>query len=220
VRLLAAIVVAFFPLGALSQVHMCKGADGRKVFSDVPCGPDATIVEVKPSGGGSAVYPSASMKNEFYDIRGTTTEALRREIAAKGPEGRWWGTASTSFSFRITTRTTANGCAVDTVRAAADSTVRLPRWANRAEAPAQVQDQWDGYLRSLELHERGHVQISLDAAKDLERTLREIPEQPSCSLVEAEAKRRSSAVNSRLRDRQVGYDAETDHGRKQWTPYR
>lgn len=198
---------------------MCKGADGRKVFSDVPCGPDSSVVDVRPATGGASVYPDATMQGDYYDIRGTTLEALRREVAKKGPEG-WWGMASTRMTYRITTRQTAAGCAIDTVRASADSRVRLPRWVNRAEAPAAVQDQWDSMIRTLDLHERGHVQISLDGARELERSILDMSEEASCELINAEAKKRHDAVAIRVRERQVTYDRETEHGRKQWSPYR
>lgn len=211
--------LAVFPGTAFCQVHMCKGADGRKVFSDVPCGPDSSVVDVRPAAGGASVYPDATMRGDFYDIRGTTLDALRREIAGKGPEG-WWGMATTRMTYRITTRQTAAGCAIATVRASADSRVRLPRWVNRAEATAPVQDQWDVIIRTLDLHERGHVQIHLDGAKELERSILDMSEETSCDLIQAEAKRRHDAVANRVRDRQVTYDRETDHGRIQWSPYR
>jgi len=203
---------------AHSQVHMCKGADGRKTFSDVPCGPKSELLEVRPPGGPS-VNPSTSMQIEYYDIRGTTFAELRREIDAKGPEG-FWGNADSRVSYRFVTRAVPDGCGIESVRAMADSKVRLPRWANRHAAPPALQDYWDGAARTLELHERGHVQINLDAAKDVERTLLEMPPQSTCAIATEVAKGRAAAVLLRLRERQVSYDRETDHGRKQWSPYR
>ncbi len=216
----AATSLVLVPMAALSQIHMCKGADGRKVYSDVSCGPDATVVEVKPSGGGSSVNPIATMQVEYYDIRGTTLEALGREIASKGPEGRWWGTASTSVTYRYTTRQSPKGCSIDAAHALIDTTVRLPRWVNRAEASAAVQDRWDSASRSLELHERGHVQISMTGAQEFERAMRELPEEAACETILAAVKRLNAALQNRLHERQTKYDAETDHGRIQWSPYR
>ncbi|HET9650664.1 MAG TPA: DUF922 domain-containing protein [Usitatibacter sp.] len=213
----AAFVATAWP--AMAQVHMCQGADGRKTFSDVPCGADAKVVDVRPASGGTAIDPAATMANEYYDIRGLTFADLRHEIDAKGPEG-WWGTASTRIAFHLETRMTHEGCAVASVRASADSKVRLPRWANRHEALRPVQDQWDSAFRSLDLHERGHVRISLETARDVERAIRAIPPAPSCEAVEAEAKRRADELGARERQRQLRYDAETDHGRRQWSPYR
>jgi len=212
-------VVGIVPATPFAQIHMCEGPDGRKVFSDVTCGPNAKAVEVKPAAGGSSVYPDATMSNDYYDIRGTTLMDLRREIQGKGPEG-WWGMAHTRMNYRITTRQADDGCAVDTARASADAKVRLPRWANRHEGSRAVQDEWDSVIRTLDLHERGHVQISLDGAKELERSLLAIPHAASCDIINAEAKRRFDAVMNLVHRRQTTYDADTDHGRKQWSPYR
>jgi predicted secreted Zn-dependent protease len=219
IRHLSAALLGILPFAALGQIHMCEGPDGRKVFSDVTCGPNAKAVEVKPATGGSSIYPDATSSNDYYDIRGTTVADLRREIQGKGPEG-WWGMAHTRMTYRITMRKADEGCAVDTVRASADAKVRLPRWANRHEGSRAAQDEWDTIIRTLDLHERGHVQISLDGAKELERSLREIPPAPSCDLIDAEAKRRFGVVTNLVHRRQATYDSDTDHGRNQWSPYR
>jgi predicted secreted Zn-dependent protease len=213
-------VACLAAIPAFAQVHMCKGADGRKVFSDVPCGDDAKIIDVRPSGGGTAVNPSTSLRNVYYDIRGTTYPDLQREIASKGPEGRWWGTAATRLRFELTWKRVPEGCSIATAQAFADSTVRLPRWVNRHEGDRRAQEQWDSALRSLDLHERGHVQISVDTARDLERSLREIPPAATCEAIIAEAKARGAALNGRERERQVSYDRDTNHGANQWSPYK
>ncbi len=218
IRCLAALL-GILPITALGQIHMCEGPDGRKVFSDVTCGPNAKAIEVKPATGGASVYPDASTANDYYDIRGTTIADLRREIQAKGPEG-WWGVAHTRTTYRIATRQADDGCSVDSVRASADAKVRLPRWVNRHEGSRAAQDEWDSVFRTLDLHERGHVQISLDGAKELERALRDIPPAATCDLINAEAKKRYDAVMNLVHRRQTAYDADTNHGRNQWSPYR
>jgi predicted secreted Zn-dependent protease len=217
---LAALAACIVAVPALAQVHMCKGADGRKVFSDVPCGDDSKVIDVRPSGGGMAVNPSTSLRIEYYDIRGATYAELEREIARKGPEGRWWGDAATPIGFEVTSKRAPEGCAIGTARVFADSTVRLPRWANRHDGDRRTQEQWDSAFRTLDLHERGHVQISLDTARDLERALREIPPAATCDAVIAEAKARAQALNARERQRQASYDRDTNHGVSQWSPYK
>ncbi|HST01126.1 MAG TPA: DUF922 domain-containing protein, partial [Usitatibacter sp.] len=68
-------------------------------------------------------------------------------------------------------------------------------------------------------HERGHVRISLDGAKEMERVLNSLPEQPTCEALAAEGRRRAEEVLAAVNRRQVAYDAETNHGRNQWSPY-
>jgi predicted secreted Zn-dependent protease len=216
---LLAIAACSLSTAAPAQMHMCKDAQGRKVFSDVPCGPDAKLVTPTPAMGGPSIYPNANIQVEHYDIRGTSWEVLRQEIGSKGPEG-WWGTAHTRIKYELKTRVTDEGCKVESVRASADAKVRLPMWRNRYEGTPDLQTYWDGAYRSLDLHERGHVQINLDGAKEMERALNAIPQRPTCGAIDAEARQRADAVRSEVSGRQISYDRETDHGRRQWSPYR
>jgi predicted secreted Zn-dependent protease len=214
-----ALAVALVPGTAHSLMYACEGTSGQKIYSDVPCGSNSKTIEVRPSGGSASVNPDASLATEYYEIRGITYPELLASIKARGPEG-WWGTAQTAITFQLATRNTPEGCAVQSVRASAASKVRLPRWANRHEAPAKLQQLWDGNFRSLELHERGHVEISLAGARDLERVIMQLPPQASCALLQGEAGKQQRAIRVRTQERQVAYDRDTNHGLKQWTPYR
>jgi predicted secreted Zn-dependent protease len=218
IRLLA-LAAALLPFCAAAQVHMCVGADGRKTFSDSPCGEGGKVIDVRPAAGGATAYTSTSMQVQHYEIRGTSAADLRREIDARGPEG-FWGTASTRIRYRFTLRPAPEGCAVDKVEVTADSTVRLPQWANRHQGAVPVQDWWDRAYRSLDHHERGHVQISLDGARDLERSVRATPPRVSCEETQAEAEKRGEAALRQVNLLQKNYDRETNHGRDQWSPYR
>ena len=209
----------WWPLLAEAQVHMCTDANGHKVFSDHPCGENSKLIDVRPSTGSTGINPSTSMQTAYYDVAGLTLAELRRDIAKKGPEG-WWGMASTKIGYNVTTKPTAGGCVVDTIKTSADATVRLPRWRNRHEATVDMQQQVDVAFRSLELHERGHVQISLNAARQIERTVREVPPGPTCQAVADEATRRAEAVLASSSREQQLYDSETDHGVNQYSPYR
>lgn len=205
-------------LAAHAQMHMCKDAQGRKVFSDQPCGDGDTIVNVNPPGGPS-ITAAQDLRVEHYEIRGTTWQQLQREIESKGPEG-WWGTTSSQIAYEIEWRPSAGGCKLAMAHARADAKIRLPQWANRFDGPASLQADWDSRYRSLDLHERGHARISLEGARELERKLHEIPEQPSCDAAAAEARRVAEQVRSATVRRQQAYDEETSHGRTQWSPYR
>ena len=216
---IAALAVAAAAMPCLAQVHLCTGADGRKTYSDRPCGDDAKVIDVRPAAGGTGINPATSMTNVYFDVRGVTYAELMREIGTLGPHGGRWGMAGTRIQYKLQARQDPQGCAVADVSVSADSRVWLPRWTNRHEAPRDVQERWDGAYRSVELHERGHVQISLESARELERRIRQIPPAASCEALKAQAQRTWEEVYRRERERQVRYDRETEHGIKQWSPY-
>lgn len=204
---------------AVAQMHLCTDANGRKTFSDVPCGPNAKPITVSPSSGGGSINPSLAISTEHYDIRGTTWEQLRREIDAKGPRG-WTGMASGRVGYDLKTRPEGSRCAVASVQARAETKVQLPAWGNRFEGPRPLQVHWDSVYRTLDLHERGHVAINVEGARDLERAIKAIEPQDTCEAVVAEARRRAEGVWRSISQRQSEYDADTDHGRRQWSPYK
>ena len=204
---------------AHAQMHMCKDAQGRKTYSDAPCGTDDTIVNVTPSTGGPRILPNESVKVEYYDIRGATWDVLARDIQAKGPE-EGWAHAGTKFSYKYMTRKTAKGCVIDTVVMSVDSTIRLPNWVDRYNGAPSLQTWWDGALRNIDMHERGHVQISLDAARETERMLKTLPEQPTCDALNEIAANRAQRILTDQDLRQTEYDAKTDRGQRGFNPYR
>ena len=219
-RPLVFIALLAAPVLACAQMHMCKDAQGRKVYSDQPCGSDDTIVNVNPASGGTGINPGANVRTEHYDIRGTTIDELMREVGSKGPEGGWSGMTTSRLSFNLSWSPTKKGCKVDSAHVNYDAKIRLPNWVNRFDGSPQVQQQWDGIYRSLDLHERGHVQITMQGAQEMERQLYGIGEQPNCELLQQMAKERSQQVWAGNEQRQRTYDAETNHGLNQWTPYR
>ncbi|MEP7260182.1 MAG: DUF922 domain-containing protein [Usitatibacter sp.] len=217
---LLGLLLLVVPALAAAQIHMCKTPDGKKVYSDLPCPADAEKVTIKSRGGGPSINPGINVRTEHYDIRGTTWVELRNQIAGKGPEG-FWGSAASGIGFELRAKPAGSGCAVvpESIRANAESVIRLPGWGNRYQGPAALQVYWDSVYRSLDLHERGHVQINLDGAKEIERVLHNMPPQPSCDLIAPEARRLTDQVRAQIDRRQVEYDRDTDHGRRQWTPY-
>jgi len=206
------------PLVAHAQMYRCEAEGGRKTYSDLPCGEKAVMVDVRPSSGSTSVGPSAAMRVQHYPIKGTTSDALVAEIRRKGPDG-WWGNAHTRVTYEMTMRESRGSCEVASVQAFADSTVRLPLWVNRYEAPAAIQAHFDTEFRSLEYHERGHVQISIEGAKALERALRGIGPQRSCEVLKREAQWRYGELQRIVQEQQVRYDMDTNHGLLQ-SPYR
>ena len=214
-----AFLLAFVAPAAVAQMHLCTDANGRKTFSDVPCGPNSKQITVAPSSGGGSINPSLAVSTEHYEIRGTSWEELRREIDLKGPRG-WTGMASSRIGYDVKTRPEKAGCAVASAQARAETKVQLPAWGNRFEGPRPLQVHWDQVYRTLDLHERGHVAINVEGAKDLERALKAIEPQATCDAVMAEARKRAESVWRAVAQRQSEYDADTDHGRRQWSPYK
>ena len=160
------------------------------------------------------LHPQESTRIEYYDVTGATMEELQRQIRAKGVEG-WAGATWTRVKYELSVREDPDGCRIVAVNAAFDARIRLPRWANRREAPEAEQRAWDAWLPILRRHEEGHVRIGREAAARVERAVWDTPGGSSCADLTARARARADAVLADLRRRQRDYDLRTDHGRKQ-----
>ncbi len=204
---------ALLPCLAAAQIHECRDANGRRVFSDVACGPGAKILNVAPAVGQPFVHPQETTEVEYYDVTATDFEDLRREMRAKGVDG-WAGATWTTVKYDFTVRKDAVGCRIDSVNAVFDARVRLPRWVNRRAATDASQQAWDAWFPTLQRHEEGHVRIGHEAAARVERVVWDTPVAASCTDVIARAKKRANAVLVDLRRQQEDYDLRTDHGRK------
>jgi predicted secreted Zn-dependent protease len=202
------------PCLAAAQVHECKDANGHRVFSDVPCGPDAKLLDVRPAVGQPFVHPQETMQVEYYDVTGATFDELRGQMHAKGVDG-WAGTTWTHVKYDFTVHKDGSGCRIDSANAIFDARVRLPRWVNRRAAPEASQQAWDAWFPTLQRHEDGHVRIGHEAAARVERAVWDTPPAATCVEVIARAKARAGAVLVDLRQQQEDYDLRTDHGRKQ-----
>ena len=66
----AAPLLLLLPALAAADVHVCRDANGRKVFSDSPCGPDAKVLKVAPATGGPFVHPQETTQVDYYDVSG------------------------------------------------------------------------------------------------------------------------------------------------------
>lgn len=101
--------------------------------------------------------PSVSVNTNYYSITGTTAAQLKAQMRSKGKNGKW---AYTKWYVRWT-----GSC-----KTSVTITYTYPRWANRNQAPASLQKNWDRMFTSLRTHEKGHAQFGINAAAEIERS--------------------------------------------------
>jgi predicted secreted Zn-dependent protease len=151
-----------------------------------------------------------------YPIAGTTRVALRQELASAGPvdDGgqRVHGYTRWTVHWSYALRTDADGCRASRVNAAVDLVTILPRLVG--DAPQPVRSAWSEYIARLGVHEDGHAEIGLEAARALRRALEDI-EVGNCDDFAARANRAANEVFARQRAREQAYDRDTGHGSTQ-----
>jgi predicted secreted Zn-dependent protease len=157
---------------------------------------------------GETSIPNATVT--YYDISGSTAEALRAQMDASGPIGDdgYRGDAITRWHIRwnwpgYNTRQ----CRVNQASVSYEITVLLPRWAPPDDIPFELTERWTNYINALVEHEKGHVDIVVANYLSVADAI----QGATCETAEAAAQ---SAVDA-IRQLHLSYDAETDHGATQ-----
>ena len=137
---------------------------------------------------------TARSKIIHYDIVGSTFAELRREMKAHSQRKRnkdYWGYTTREYFPKGGRKVT---CPVIII-----NNYEMPRWKNRHEASAEMQQEWDRMYRQLLKHEYGHGRINIRAAHEHAAA--------GCD------DRKKDKINKRRKFRNNLYDLLTRHGR-------
>ena len=153
----------------------------------------------------------------YYDVSGSTVGELAAEMRQKGPvdsdghkydaDTKWF----VKWAYRY--QQTGEGCRLQPVTVSVRVDYIVPRLAAPSAVPANLRGRWDNFASKLTTHERGHGRHGVDAARDVERSLRELF--GSCKTIGAEADALARQVIAKYNRLDVQYDAETHHGASQ-----
>lgn len=155
------------------------------------------------------------MSMRYYPVSAATVKALREEMRTVGPsaDGRKWAGATqarTRWTFGHLRRGMV--CMLYDVRVIVTAEMRLPRWQPEAPPDSATQAWWDDFSARLLEHERGHVRIAVDGAREIAETLRPLEGSVSCDALTMRANGAAQLILVRARERQTEYDRITGHG--------
>ena len=155
------------------------------------------------------------IRTDYYEVRGTTAEALLASMNAYQPS-----TNHASTEWRIDWNCEyllkPGECILRSFSTRVRVRYTLPKWVDLQRADKALQGEWKRYLGALGLHESGHAGFGNAAAKEMVRLVNS-SEWRAPDRKELEA-RIDEACDNVLREfiaREVTYDEKTDHGRTQ-----
>jgi predicted secreted Zn-dependent protease len=160
------------------------------------------------------------MSTRYYPVSSATVKELREEMRTVGPaaEGRKWAGATqarTRWTFGHLKRGMV--CMLHDVRVTVTAEMRLPRWQPEARPDSATQAWWNDFSARLLEHERGHVRIAVDGAKEIAETLRPLEGSVSCDGLTMRANGAAQMILVKARERQAEYDRVTGHGAQEPT---
>jgi predicted secreted Zn-dependent protease len=191
---------------ALFLLTACSG-------SSVP-GHPATFESANPS---TAVFLPTQVSIEhaqilYYDISGSTASELRASMDSLRPKDPYDGNRPVDaytgwyISWNWPGYGTEN-CDLSAAVVTYQINVTLPRWQAPAGASPELIVTWERYIQNLSVHEKGHVNNVVSNYPGILTVI----QNATCSTAETAAQK---ALES-LREFDVNYDRETNHGATQ-----
>ena len=164
--------------------------------------------------------PQIVERFDYYDVNGMTADEIRADLNRRGPTDsvehrhfdavtrwhvRWW----------VTYTEGGRGCKIKAVSTMVQVTYSFPRLADPTSAPAYLRQAFSQYLERLRVHEKGHAQNAIDIAARIEGRIRHLSPAPTCAALGQSADESGHALIKEAIQRDVDYDAETQHGKTQ-----
>ena len=145
---------------------------------------------------------------DYYDIEGQTVDELRDQMNTHGVV---WTNGNTYDAFTAW-HVKWNFRSVDTTL---NVELRLPRWKNYVDGPADLRKKWNVYMRLLRKHENGHKDIAIKAATEIEKSIAELEPAATCEELADTANELGRRILSKHADKEKEYDAQTNFGETQ-----
>lgn len=163
--------------------------------------------------------PVRNERYEYYEVCGCSEKDLHCDLmekAIKCSDGKKYDSVTNwKVKWDYDYNRGGDACSAAAFRVTVDIIFRLPKWVSNGEAPQQLVDKWNNYMKSLLLHEIGHRDRAVEAANELTRIIAELPPARTCSELDRAVNSISTARLNKLIADQEEYDAATNHGQSQ-----
>lgn len=156
------------------------------------------------SSNAAFAEPTFTTEYKYFEIAGTSIEALWYDINKKGPKSnKGVGHAGyTSFGFDnfVGIIPKDGQCQITSINFHLTSTVQLPKWTDEHKSDREMQIYWQAFSNDVKRHEDQHVEIARQSILDLEQKLLKLRAQKSCKPLKRKIRNTINA-SARSRDR-------------------
>jgi predicted secreted Zn-dependent protease len=168
---------------------------------------------------GEFAPPVVTEKHEYYEVTGCSEKELQSDL---GQNCVTWNDGKQYDSITLWDVSWDHGydrkrgaCSTHSFRVTLEIIFRYPKWRQTDDAPPQLKEKWDRYLKNLVIHENGHRDMVVKGATELTRAVAQLPPASSCAALDREVNALYSKYMEKLEQDQYEYDKSTNHGTTQ-----
>lgn len=174
------------------------------------------------SGTNNNVINDASRVDEkfsYYEIDPIGEKTVYKELDGKTPiaieEQKYLGSTDWNVSWRYYFRNSSNECYINVVYTDVDIKYTMPKLRQKRGVTLDRKRKFDAYYDALLLHEKGHGELAVKAAKEIERVLPKTDPASNCEAVGEKANGVGLQILNKYKQLQEEYDEKTGHGEEQ-----
>ena len=202
-------------LAAFAAGVLAVACGGDKANAPTSGSATETTTERRDTGTtlpGTDIQLDTSLDTTYYDVEGTTTEAIFADIEANGPTDgdgqRGSGLTSVVWGYEWQGGPESGDCSIRTMTIKAEMVVTLPKHVDENSLPADIRDNWDAYAESVAVHEQTHVDIYKAGAETIRERMLSIGPMDNCDDLETEIKRVWAEEQAQINSKQSDFHQE------------
>jgi predicted secreted Zn-dependent protease len=164
--------------------------------------------------------PTVSESVEYYDVSGATAREVRAALNRDGPiagnDGkRYDAVCRWNVSWEFLYQRGETSCAITSVSMQVKITFAFPRLKTDETTSPSLVKAFATFSDKLMLHEKGHGQNAIEAARKIENALMALPPESNCDVLRTKANDLARSFIKEANQADIEYDRVTQHGATQ-----
>ncbi len=206
--------------GAMNPTTTPSATPTPQDLAVVPTRINPNEITVPTPTGVALKYPVA-YETRFavttYNVQGQSVKKIHQSLEANALSDpheigkRFYARTDWYLSAKWFYVPTARGCEVERAQVSIIVTMTLPALVTTNVAP-EVQARWNTFLNNTVQHEREHVKIAYDGARDYQKQLGNYPPAVNCTAIQSQLQDLFRQHYDLIDRTNVEYDRKTQHG--------
>lgn len=151
-------------------------------------------------------------------VEGQSAQAAINQITTVAPKtenanhtGKWQGWL---VQWHYGVKSSSLACSVNPTSVMIQAITEMPvlHWKGYDTAPPEEQRVWDEYQSQINTYQQGKIDLTIEAAKQVDIAFSRLGNQANCGMLHDAAKRKADRIIERAKKAQTEYDKKTRFG--------